>query len=94
MMLTRKWFRKKEKVPAKIISWIECKSGSYPVFEFTTKEGEKICGMLSETEILPIEALPIEESKKTWMREHLPATGLMVTYDMEEPHMYTGAYAL
>ena len=83
---------KKRKVQAKIISWVKRPEGYYPIFQFMTKEGKKISGVLSQNEILPLEAMPIADSKKVEMIEHLPVENATVIYNVKSPYIFTGYY--
>jgi hypothetical protein len=93
MLFVDRLFKKKtQKVNAKIISWVRRPDGNYPIFQFTTVDGEEIAGVLTQSDILPLEAMPIEESRKKEMICHLPIENVTVTYDVKHPYLFTGSY--
>jgi hypothetical protein len=93
MLFLNKFFQKKtQKVNAKIISWVTRPEGNYPIFQFTTVDGREIAGVLTQSEILPLEAMPFEESKKQRMIGDLPVENVSVIYDIKHPYLFTGSY--
>lgn len=93
MGLAELFFRRKvEKVKGKIVGWKVSEKGNYPIFSFTTKDGRKICRQMSEKDILPLEAMPIEEERKKYMLEHLPVSNVSIEYSIDDPNCFTGNY--
>ena len=86
MFLTDKiWKRRKQKVRGSIINWVQSQEGSYPIVQFITKDGKRRCGLLTDMDILRLEAMPIKVNKTDMRHIH-------IIYDEDNPYCFTGYY--
>lgn len=93
MVWIDKLLRKKTKrTKAKIVSWVVKPEGSFPIFQFKTEDGEEISGVLTQKDILPLEAMPIAEAKKEKMINDLPVENVSVIYNIKCPYIFSGSY--